>query len=321
MDQETIIETAIKSFAQGKLVALPTETVYGLCAPIDETRLIEKIFQLKSRPHFDPLIVHVFDKKQILPLVKNWSPLCEKLAEHFWPGPLTLVLEKSDLVSDLITAGLPTVGVRIPNSQIGLAFLKKLNRPVAAPSANMFKKISPTKAQDVMDVFSQEDVFVIDGGDCSVGIESTILFVGTNNQIKILRPGIISITDIQEVIKDEKFQIEVSDDKNISAPGQMEEHYRPTKPLFTAFADSLKLAKEHFQNHSPQYNSLYWIELPDDARLAARQLYGLLRKASETSSGPIALYLNTKYLSNESWSGILDRLKKASQEYKILKVD
>lgn len=318
MKQETVIENAIKSFSEGKLVALPTETVYGLCAPIDDARLIEKIFQLKSRPHFDPLIVHVSDKKQILPLVKNWTPLCEKLAEYFWPGPLTLVLEKSELVSDLITAGLPTVGVRIPNSPIGLEFLKKLGRPVAAPSANMFKKISPTKAQDVAEVFDPKDVFVIDGGDCSVGIESTILLVGADDQLKILRPGIISLADIKAALGSETIQIEFSDGKTISAPGQMEEHYRPNKPLYTTFANSFTQAKEDFLNLYPKDHSLFWIELPDDPRLAARQLYGLLRKASESSPNAIALYLKSEHLADESWFGIFDRLKKASQRYLIL---
>lgn len=299
-------------------MALPTETVYGLCAPIDEPSLIEKIFQLKSRPHYDPLIVHVAEKKQVLPLVKDWSALCDKLADHFWPGPLTLVLEKSDLVSDMITSGLTTVGVRIPNSVVGLEFLQKLGRPVAAPSANMFKKISPTKAQDVRDVFSEEDVFVLDGGDCTVGIESTILQVSSDGHLKILRPGIISKADIEKVLQDDQVVVEFSQDKKISAPGQMEEHYRPTKPLYTLFAKDRPAAQGHLQSLGFEQASLEWIELPQDPRLAARQLYGLLRSASQTSSQAIALYLPSQHFQDESWFGIFDRLKRASQFYQLI---
>lgn len=318
MNHQDQIDKAIASYAQGKLVALPTETVYGLSAPIDEPLLIEKIFQLKSRPHYDPLIVHVADKQQLLPLVKDWSPLCDKLADHFWPGPLTLVLEKTDLVSDMITAGLTSVGVRIPQSQLGLEFLKKLNRPVAAPSANMFKKISPTKAQDVIDVFDEKDVFVLDGGDCSVGIESTILQVSPNQHLTILRPGIISKADIENALSKEQVTVEFSQDKKISAPGQMEEHYRPTKPLYTIFSVDKSSAQKSLQSLYPELSSLHWIELPEDPRLAARQLYGLLRSASQSPAEAIALYMPSKHFYEESWLGIFDRLKRASQFYQLV---
>lgn len=309
------IAKAVSSLQQGRLVALPTETVYGLCAPIDDFLLVEKIFSLKSRPHYDPLIVHVADRSQIAPLVKNWCALCDRLAENFWPGPLTLVLEKTELVSDLITAGLPTVGIRIPNSNVGLQFLKALNRPVAAPSANMFKKLSPTTAQDVRDVFHEDDVFVLDGGDCSVGIESTILSVAPNGALTILRPGLISKVDIEKALIGLTFKFERHQQQQINAPGQMDEHYRPHKPLITILAPTKDTALSKLDSDPRLALSHTWLELPEDARFAARQLYGLLRSSSQGSSELLVLYLPSKHLKNENWEGILDRLKRASTSY------
>ena len=217
------IKTALEAIQNGKLIGLPTETVYGLAAPFNNLKLIEKIFHVKKRPFYDPLIIHGHSLNQLKPLIINWPEICNVLAEKFWPGPLTLVLEKSSIVDDMITSGLETVAIRIPNNELALQLLKELDTPMAAPSANLFKQLSPTKASDVKEVFSSKDVFVLEDENCNVGIESTIIKID-EKLITILRPGIIDKKTIQEIVKSYGYIVEVSNNDKITSPGQMEEH-------------------------------------------------------------------------------------------------
>lgn len=335
------LKEALESFAEGKLVALPTETVYGLAAPIDNPDLLKKIFELKSRPFFDPLIIHAAEISQLKPLVREWSEVCDVLAQAFWPGPMTLVLEKTELVNDLITAGLSTVAIRIPDSKLGLEFLRQINVPVAAPSANLFKRVSPTKAEHVASEFSGEDVTILDGGECEAGIESVILEITKDKRIRILRPGVLSPGEIQRIVDRLGYQVcsvtNYSDSSNpksdfnadsnhkqvpandtseqdrqaILAPGQLKEHYRPSKPLYTFYCDSEAEAQSTFENHLANETAI-WLSLSIDPLLAARELYSQLRMSAQKEGSVLCLRLPRSCFQEEVWNGIKDRLGRAS---------
>lgn len=303
------IAKALQAFREGRLVGMPTETVYGLAAPIDQPKLVEKIFHLKKRPFFDPLIVHVAHKSQAQALVKEWSSVADALAKQFWPGPLTLVLPKTDQISDKITSGLPTVGLRCPQHPVARELLEKCHAPLAAPSANVFTKTSPTCAADVRAAFDPADVFVLEGGVCDVGIESTIVEV-LPHAVCILRPGQITRSQIAAVT--EPLGAPLQDlKKQVQAPGQMREHYRPDKPLYSVIASSQEEAK--IKLHSQK--SLTWIFLPDDAVLAARELYAQFRKASQSQAEICVLMVNPKWLNDETWEAVINRIRKASSEW------
>ena len=304
--RDDIINAAVESIHEGKLVGLPTETVYGLAAPINNEKLLSKIFELKERPFFDPLIVHVSSVEQAKSLVTSWPAICDKISKKFWPGPVTLVLEKNHLVSDLITSGLKTVGIRIPKSEIARKFISSLGHPVAAPSANLFKKVSPTQASHVSEVFKKEDVYVIDGGPCEVGIESTIVKV-TKKNLEILRPGLVSAAEFQEIAAEFKYEVTYTKNKDVSAPGMLQEHYCPIKPLNLVFADSLDQASNKVGAEQTD-----WFELSSRPEIAARELYQKMREACLGSSPSCSIWFDSKLKDLEAWRGILDRLKKAS---------
>ena len=180
------IKTAIKTLKDGGVIGIPTETVYGLAADIYNKKGIENIFKTKERPFFDPLIVHISEISQLPKLTKEWTKSHEKLANFFWPGPLTFIVKKSENISDMITSGLDTVGIRMPDHPKTLELLNELGSPIAAPSANKFKMISPTSAEHVQAEFPE--IQVIDGGDCKVGIESTILKCSQENNGYLVCP-------------------------------------------------------------------------------------------------------------------------------------
>lgn len=303
------IKQAIKSIKSGRLVGMPTETVYGLAAPIDNQSLINRIFELKKRPFFDPLIVHVASVDQAKSLVKSWLPVCDDIVCRFWPGPVTLVLEKTDEVSDLITSGLQTVGIRIPRSKVARDFISQLGVPVAAPSANLFKKISPTCAKHVSDVFSSDDVFVLDDGPCEVGIESTIIKV-SDHSLEVLRPGLISGSDFSDIAKTHNLAITYTKNTDIKAPGMLEEHYQPVKPLNVVCASTLDEAKIKLNDPST-----YWFSLSDRPEIAARELYQKMREACENDFPTCSIWMEPSLFSDELWKGITDRLKKASSKF------
>jgi L-threonylcarbamoyladenylate synthase len=279
-----MLQKAIEYLENEDVVAIPTETVYGLAGRIDSEVAIKKIFETKERPLFDPLIVHVASKKQAQTLTTGWNEVCEKLADAFWPGPLTLVLPKKDNVSSLITAGLDSVGIRAPHHELTLELIEKLGVPLAAPSANKFKKTSPTSAAHVKDEFG-ESVFVLDGGDCQVGIESTVLGV-FENELKIYRPGMISAEALEKVSG-----LKVTEGGSPVSPGQLEEHYQPSVPFYLNKKEGSEL------------------RLNDNPAIAARELYASLRELSKTSE---SIYLIDKDLYHtEAWKAVWDRIEKA----------
>lgn len=216
---------AKKLLTEGKLVAIPTETVYGLAANgLDETA-VAGIFSAKNRPTFDPLILHVASIEQAQSLCTDWPEMADKLARAFWPGPLTLILPKAGHVPDLTTSGQPTVGIRMPNNSLTLELLSILPFPLAAPSANPFGYVSPTNAQHVADQLGDRIDYILDDGDCSVGIESTIIAID-NGAPKVLRLGGLSLERIAAVLGVPVLE-HLNQNSNPQAPGQLDQHYSP----------------------------------------------------------------------------------------------
>ncbi len=220
------IKTAAELLKKGELVAFPTETVYGLGAIAFNERAVAKIFELKNRPGFDPLIVHIAEFS-MLEEVCHFNEKAKRLAERFWPGPLTLVLPKKENVPGILTSGLPTVAVRMPAHKVALELIKECGLPIAAPSANPFGKLSPTKAEHVLSYFGEE-LFILDGGECRVGLESTIIDL-TQEVPVILRPGGVPPEEIEKFLG--KIEIKIASSSSPRAPGQLKKHYSPRTPL------------------------------------------------------------------------------------------
>ena len=230
------VEHAAHCIREGKLVAFPTETVYGLGADALNPQAVAHIFELKERPSFDPLIVHIAHLDQMTTLVAEADPRVFRIAEKFWPGPLTIVMPKGPLVPDIVTAGLPTVGIRMPDNTLALELIQVSGRPIAAPSANKFGRISPTTAAHVKKQLPDVD-YILDGGKTTVGIESTIIRL-TPAGFQILRNGFITREDLETVLPFDDTPV-VSD---IAAPGMLKSHYSPRKKLL--IADEATLATD-----------------------------------------------------------------------------
>ena len=212
----------------GELVAIPTETVYGLAANIYSEIAVRKIFEMKGRPLFNPLITHIHSLEQLEDLATDIPDTAWKLAKRFWPGPLTLVLKKQPSVSDLITAGKPTIAVRIPNHPITLELLQGLDFPIAAPSANTFMRVSPTSAEHVAAYFGDRIPAILDGGPCQVGLESTI--VGFEDDIPVIyRKGGVSIEAIEACVG--SVSLLTHKEAAPEAPGMLKKHYSPATRL------------------------------------------------------------------------------------------
>lgn len=225
----TSISEAAEFLRAGKLVAFPTETVYGLGANALDVAAVAHVFEAKNRPHFDPLIVHIADEAWLPRLVTDIPPAAQKLAEAFWPGPLTLVLPKTDLVPDLVTSGLPGVAVRMPSHPMARQLLRETDLPVAAPSANPFGQLSPTTAQHVAETLGERIDLILDGGPCEVGLESTVVHVHADGTV-LLRQGGITQEDIERIIGSVAVRSSSSSGA-APAPGMLDQHYAPRTPL------------------------------------------------------------------------------------------
>lgn len=228
-DQTTELERAAETLKSGGLVAIPTETVYGLAANALDARAVAKIFAAKDRPFFDPLIVHVAEVGWWPRVVREFPPLARKLADRFWPGPLTLILPKSDAVPDLVTSGMPTVGIRVPDHPLTQRLLRLADLPVAAPSANPFGRLSPTTADHVRQQLGNRVDVILDGGACRVGVESTIVSVH-GDEATLLRPGGIPLEEIEALIGPLR-RPEQSVANQPAAPGMLDSHYAPRTRL------------------------------------------------------------------------------------------
>ena len=223
----TDIQRAADLLSKGEPVAIPTETVYGLAANIYDEAAIKKIFEIKGRPDYNPLIVHIGRMEQLEELVTMLPSAALKLADAFWPGPLTLLLPKKHTVPDLVTAGKQTVAIRLPNHPLTLALLQLLPFPLAAPSANPFGSISPTQAVHVKKYFEGQLQLVLEGGNCTAGIESTIVGFDSDQPV-IYRQGSVSIESIEAVVG--KVHLKTTAEKAPESPGMLLKHYAPQTP-------------------------------------------------------------------------------------------
>src|SRR5258708_36373211 len=221
----TSIEAAAAILRGGGLVAFPTETVYGLGANALDPAAVAKIYELKGRPAASPLIVHVSSVEMARTLVSEWPARAEQLAARWWPGPLTLVVRKAGRVPDIVTAGLGTVGVRIPAHPLALRLIELAGVPIAAPSANRFMQLSPTTAGHVRQTFG-DAILILDGGPCAIGLESTVVAI-ESGKLTLLRPGMISLGELEHV----KLESATAPVGSHPAPGMHQRHYSPKTPL------------------------------------------------------------------------------------------
>ncbi len=304
------LDRAVLALRGNEVIGLPTETVYGLAASIESEEGLKKIFEIKERPFFDPLIVHVSTFKQAQNLTTNWSPLADYLARKFWPGPLTLILPKAKHVNPLITSGLDTVGIRMPAHDLALEIIKRLGHPVAAPSANKFTKTSPSRPEHVRDAFP--NVLTIDGGPCEVGVESTVIRV-SDELIEVLRPGAVTQEALSNELKKWGQPVQIVRSISQASPGHLEHHYMPDIPLVILTEAALKQSwlKEVEGKLDKSFSQPKKLNLSSEARLAARELYNEMRVTAE-SGADLIYVVKTETLAGGFWDAIWDRLTRAA---------
>jgi L-threonylcarbamoyladenylate synthase len=301
------MQRAAALIRSGKLVAFPTETVYGLGANALDASAVKRIFHVKGRPASSPLIVHVHSLEAARDLVTHWPPAAEKLASEFWPGPLTIVLAKREFIPDIVTASLPTVGVRVPAHGIALALLRDARVPIAAPSANRFSELSPTTAEHVHKSLGDAVDLILDGGQTDIGIESTVLSLAGPTPL-LLRPGMISTEQLEELIG----KIEVAKlipDGPHPAPGMHQRHYSPRTPLMLHLPGYGRGA--YLWMTRPQAGA-YNVEMPADAACYAAVLYDTLHRLDAQGLDWIAVEPPPE---DAVWSGVNDRLRRARSHF------
>lgn len=317
----TDIQEAAHWLQQGELVAIPTETVYGLAANALDVKAVRKIFAAKNRPFFNPLIVHVAGISQVEQYVSDFPPLARRLAEAFWPGPLTLVLPRKELIPDLVTASHPTVAIRVPGHLMTVSLLKILDFPVAAPSANPFGYISPTTASHVKEQLDGALPYILDGGPCEVGVESTILsFEG--DRVRILRYGGVSVEDIEAIAGEVIHPDSESLKGQVIAPGMLKSHYAPKKRL--CFGDVNRMIRSgRFDlertgvlsfsrkvEHIPDDHQIV-LSLSGDLDQAAQRLFDALHVLDQMD---LDVILAEEFPQKAIGMAINDRLRRASRD-------
>ena len=292
------IYKAAEEIKSGNVIGLPTETVYGLGADALNEKAVLKIYETKERPVFNPVIVHVYDINELEKYAENIPDEAYKLSEKFSPGPLTFVLKKKKIIPDLVTSGNESVGLRIPSHKLFREVLKETKLPIAAPSANRSGRISPTSAEDVLSELEGRINYILDGGRCEIGIESTIISF-LNDDVKILRHGFVTKEDIEKVIG----KISENDSGKIISPGLLKSHYAPLTPL--SCVDDFKLIK----NVSDKNIGILDFSKYNDFREIALNLFSDLRKMDKQNYDLIVW----KKLVNEGLGiAINDRLTRAS---------
>ncbi len=282
------VARAAELLRAGKLVAIPTETVYGLGANALDDAAVRRIFEAKGRPLSSPLIVHVSDVAMARGLAKDWPREAEALAARFWPGPLTIIVPKDGSVPDAVTAGLPSVALRMPSHPLALAVIQAAGIPIAAPSANRFTELSPTTAQHVREGLGDRVDFILDGGSCAVGIESTVISLA-GPKPRILRPGMVSQTQIEEVIGP------VETGGGAESPGQHPKHYSPRTRVVIGARPSTGRGVE--------------LHLPADPAAAAETLYRRMHELDQEGYDWIAIELPPD---TPEWAGVRDRIIRAA---------
>ncbi len=309
MTADSDIQKAAAILRSGGLVVFPTETVYGLGANAIDPRAIRKIYALKGRPATSPLIVHVASIEQARELAAEWPQEAERLAREYWPGPLTLVVPKKPIIPDDATAGLPTVGLRMPRHPIALALLHETGFPIAAPSANRFTQLSPTTAQHVREAFGSDTPFLLDGGPCEVGLESTVIAV-TPDGLEVLRPGMAFVEEAQEI------ELGSAETPQLAAahrsPGQHKKHYSPrTRVLLVSRGHLPREGRGAYLWLAYNARAAFKQRMPQTAAEFAARLYATLHELDRQSFDWIAVELPPD---EPDWAPIRDRLTRASYE-------
>ena len=286
-------------------MAFPTETVYGLGANALDPTAVERIYAAKQRPATSPLIVHVASIEMARTITAEWPNSAQLLAERFWPGPLTLVLRKEPMVPDNVTAGLPTVGVRMPAHPLALQLIRSAGVPIAAPSANRFTELSPTDAEHVRSGLGDKVDLILDGGPTQVGIESTVVSLSGGQPI-LLRPGMVTISQLEELVG-RVGTIEDPISGPHTAPGLHRKHYSPTTRL--VISKVLPDGNGAYLWWHKELPASVSVRMPDDPESYARELYAVLHRLDATGLQYIAV---EPVPDNEAWDGIRDRLRRAS---------
>jgi len=271
----------------GEPVAIPTETVYGLAAKATDSDAVLKIFKAKERPFFDPLICHFKDFDQVKKWLDHIPAKAEVLAKHFWPGPLTLILAKSSQIPDIVTSGLDHMGVRIPRHPLTASLLEQLDYPIAAPSANPFGYVSPTTAQHVEDQLGERIPYILDGGECRIGLESTIVSFKNPERPRVLRYGAIGVHEIEDIIGE--VDISLNKSSNPEAPGQLKKHYSPKTKVTLSKRDTDKVDSADADTAHLFYSkasakgapNAFYLSENGDLDEAARNLFRLLREIDD----------------------------------------
>lgn len=324
---DTIIGNDIKTAAgwleKGEVVAIPTETVYGLAGNALDEDAVLKIFEAKNRPSFNPLIVHVADWDTALEFVQQVPAKAKLLAATFTPGPLTFLLHKRNSIPDLVTAGSDKVAIRIPDHPVALALLQALDFPLAAPSANQFGYISPTTAQHVYEGLNGKIPYILDGGAANVGLESTIIGFDEKENILLYRTGGISAEQVEEVIKEKVLIAKSSPTEHPETAGQLKSHYAPHTPLYVGDIDELKkkftgkrIATISFMQQFEDVDETKQFILSAGGSLdeAAKNLFAVLRLTDKLK---VDVILAEIFPGEGIGRAINDRLQRAQAENKI----
>jgi L-threonylcarbamoyladenylate synthase len=310
------IDRAAGLLRAGRLVVFPTETVYGLGANALDAEAVARIYAIKRRPATSPLIVHVSSLEMARSSVANWTEIADRLAQQFWPGPLTLVLQKQlrgpFAIPAIVTANLPTVGIRMPAHPLAQALIQSADLPLAAPSANRFTQLSPTTAQHVRASIGSEVDLILDGGPCHVGIESTVLSL-TESVPRLLRPGGISRTQLEEILGRIN-SAEKTEGGADPSPGMHPRHYSPQTPLYLVTEGKVpEQGRGIYLQHNcqPGRADIVIHQMPSLPTQYATELYEVLHQADAGNYGWIAV---DHPPSSADWEAVHDRLKRASSE-------
>jgi L-threonylcarbamoyladenylate synthase len=309
------IRQAAVIIRQGGIVAFPTETVYGLGADALNPLAVARIFEVKRRPYFDPLIAHVASPADVRKLVKEIPSNANKLIQRFWPGPVTVVLLKKENIPDIVTAGLPSIAVRMPDHPMALSLIKESKCPIAAPSANPFGYLSPTTAEHVREQLGDQVDLILDGGPCTIGVESTIVSF-LDGKPRLLRPGGVSLEEIESVIG----EVEISpirEDKP-SAPGMLSRHYAPRTPIVLDWTEKslasykgrrMGLLAFRKPGKSLEFDHIEVLSRKGDLREAAANLFTAIRRLDNLK---LDLILAESVPEVELGRAIMDRLRRAA---------
>jgi L-threonylcarbamoyladenylate synthase len=311
------LEAAVDALRDGELVAFPTETVYGLGANASDPAAVRKVFELKDRPPSHPVIVHIDQQKYLKRWARELSPAAQKLADAFWPGPLTLVLPRAEAVHDAVTGGQDSVAIRIPSHPMARQLLDAFGGGIAAPSANRFGRLSATRAEHVQDEFGDAVKVILDGGECQVGLESTIVSC-LDDSVRLLRPGSITLGALRATVGEVLIG---ADHAAPRVPGSMAAHYAPGTPLtlvpggeLDALAESLseggqRIAVLALRLPLKTYQYVTWVNAGNRAQAFGHDLYANLRTLDKAGCARI---LVQEVPGDERWDAIRDRLARAA---------